>query len=688
MSDLSVNMTGGTQVRSQMQASGKGGDKAPYTPGAPGASKPPRQIDPATVRTKWTQGARITRPEQRKYWVNRAFLAGEQWIYWDRQRDRLSDMPRQSERIRVTVNKMRNNVRKMSGKLHRRPLHFEVTPELSDDASIIASAKAEAILEHCSRHHDFEWLRRKWWDASMQGGTGVLTVDWDARAGTALGQDPKTGKDYGTGELKYTVLSIAEVVAEPGCRNIETARWYIKILTLPPEEARNVYNLPETPQADASLALGPFQTKVLNTDGREVPIPMTMVLCYYERPNNLCPEGQVATIIGEKVVEWSTWPFPFKSHMNCVALTDIEVQDRWQGDTILTDCVPVQTALNASWSSIMEHMKQAGNARLMVPEESLDIIDEFSDNAGEIMPFAAAAGMPAYLAPPNMPQWWVEMPEKLDAQMQDILGLNAPTNQQQPNLESGLGLAILNEADDTPLGEAAKKLAIAWSKVASMSLRIYADKVKEPRKARIEGPGIAPMTVKWTGKDLLGNTTAIVPPEAIVPTSKASQQAFAQSLWDRKIITSATVYAKIAELPYRKDLLQGIDDDLARAQRENHVMSMGDVSLPETFDDHGKHISEHNSFRKSERYEHLPLADRKLVDLHVQAHSTLAAEAAATQLGKQLVHPALASASNPEGQGMVPDGSPMGSMPAMPQMNPQGADIMPETPGQEAAEGG
>ena len=698
MSDISVNMTGGTVGRSQAQA-GKGKDTGTYTPG-PGSGTPPAKISPHLVREKWVQGSRITRPEQRKYWINRAFLAGEQWVYWDKQRDRISEMPRKDQRVRATVNKMRAGVRKLSSKLNRRPLSFEVTPKAADDASVVASAKAEAVLEHANREHDFEMVRRKWWDASFQGGTGVLCIDWDPRAGTKLSVDPESGKEYGTGDIQLTVLTVAEVVCEPGCRNIETARWAIKVLTLPPEQARDIYRLKETPQADASLALGPFQTRVLNTDGREVPIPMTMVLVYYERPNSLCPKGQVATVIGDELVEWSAWPFPWQTKMPMVALTETEINDRWQGDTILTDCVPVQTGLNASWSSILEHLKQAGNARLMVPEESLDIIDEFSDDAGEIIPFNGVGGAPSYLSPPNMPAWWMQMPTQLSSEIAEILGLNeVAQGLTPPSIDSGLGLAILNEADDTPMGEAAKKIASAWSKAASMILRLYADKAKESRTAKISGPGQSPMLVKWSGKDLLGNTDAIVPPEAIVPTSKAAQQAFAQSLWDRKIITSATVYAKIAELPYRKDLLQGIDDDLARAQRENHLMATGEICLPETFDDHAKHIQEHNAFRKSERYEHMREGQRRLVDMHVQAHATLAAESAGSQLSKQMVHPALASAPNTDQQGMVPDGDPNGLMAASPQPNPAapaipfGAptgepDAGSSAPGQGAAPGG
>ena len=36
------------------------------------------------------------------------------------------------------------------------------------------------------------------------------------------------------------------------------------------------------------------------------------------------------------------------------------------GDTVFTAAVPIQTAFNASWSNIIEHLKLAGNARLVI----------------------------------------------------------------------------------------------------------------------------------------------------------------------------------------------------------------------------------------------------------------------------------------------------------------------------------
>lgn len=633
----------------------------------------PTHIAPAQVRNQWNLGARVVRPEQRQFWLNKAAVRGEQWVYWDRQRDKLTQLPA-DDRVRVTVNKMGPSSRKLMSKATKRNLQFEVVPHAADDESMLQAQLAEAILEHTHREHGWERLREQEWWARWEGGTALLALDWDPNAGIALGHDDATDKDFGTGDIRSTVLSIAEACTEPGERDIEHARWWIKVVTMPPHKAKSVYNLPELPPADATMALSPFQTQVMSTDNRQVQVPMTLVLTYYERPSRSCPAGQVSTVIADQEIEWSTWPFPFKDRLNVVCFRETKVQDRWNGDTILSSAQPVQTGYNASWSSILEHLKQASNARLAVPDTSIDSIDELTDNPGELFFYNPAGPAPSYMSPPNMPAWWVQMPQLLDACMQDILSVHEETNgAPPPNLESGLGLSILGEMDDGPMESMIKETAEGWQRYATMVLQTYATMVDEHRSVRVEGPGKAPQVMKWKGGDIKGCHDVRCPLDAIMPISQAAAHARAQALWDRKIITDPKMYAKIAQLPDAK-LIQTLDPDVSKAQRENLELAQGTACIPAAFDDHAKHIATHNDYRKSERYEHLddmpsikhlgadgqPTSSnlQQLIDMHVQAHETMAAEAAGTQLGQQMVHPALGAAPNASGQQPVPDGGP------------------------------
>ena len=83
------------------------------------------------------------------------------------------------------------------------------------------------------------------------------------------------------------------------------------------------------------------------------------------------------------------------------------------------------------------------------------------------------------------------------------------------------------------------------------------------------------------------------------------------------------------------------------------MFTLHEVAIPATFDNHEVHIQAHNDFRKTQQYEQLDDMERETVDMHVQAHETLAAEEAGRQRMKEQIAPALNAAPNASGTPMV-----------------------------------
>lgn len=620
-------------------------------------------ITAAKVRELWSAGVRATRPQVRTYWLNRSFLKGEQWIWWDRVRDRVNEAPR-DERVRVTANRLWPSFRRMMAKLCRRDLAFDVPANAADDVSIQAARLAEAVIAAVHQDHNWEQLKYDELYCRWLGGTAVLLVDWDPTRGVQLDADPMSGNRIATGDIVESVLSIAEWVTEPGTRDAEHARYGIKVIALPPEEVRDRYRLDWLPAADASMASSPSQGTFTTSDRRETPAPLSLVLTYYGRPTSRS-KGEIAVIVNDRVVKRSAWPYPFKDRLPIVVTRETKTLDHWHGDTIYTSATMIQTALNQAWSSIVEHMKQAGNARQWMPVGTLDNPDELSDTPGELVPYNPVGDRPPsqWISPPNMPSWWLQQPAQLAGVMDDILGdhnVSAPEPAGQP--DSGLGVAIVNEEDDTPLGLLAKEMADGWGRFATLCLRILEHNVTETRQARTGGAGQRPRVMEWVGKDLCGQTTAVVPLDAVVPRSRAAMQSWALRLRQEGLITTPQEFARVADLPVRDDFSESQNPDLAKAQRENLDLFEGEVRIPAPFDDHPTHIDEHLREMKSERFDCSPTEIQKLFIDHVQAHSTMAAEAAGGQAVRQAVHPALGAAPNPTGQPPVP--MPPGTTPA------------------------
>ena len=660
------------------------------------ANETTSRVDPKKVRDLYDEGTRAIRAEQLQYQINSAFVQGSQWVYVDRNRNQVTDLPRQNvDRARITMPRLRGESRAIVAKVVQRPLVFEVPPDASDDSHVKAARVAEGVLSDVVRTHDWELLRQEATWMCWKGGTALLALDWDAQAGVELGIDPVTYRPFSVGDIKSSCLSIAEVATEPGTRDIRYANWWIKAVALPPEEVKRTYGLKEDPAKDANAASSPMQAKIRSTNNRAgSSLDLTLVLTYYERPNPKNKTGSVGVIVGDKWVEGPhPWPFPFTDRLNISCARETIVETRWTGDTILSDAVPIQTALNAAWSSITEHMKLAGNARLMIEEASQDLVENYTDEAGEMQLYRDKP--PAYLTPPTMPDWWQRMPDTLNAQMDDVLGRHDVSRGQAPaNIESGLGIQILVEQDETPTGHLSRVMADLFGDFATLVLKTYEAKAIEPREATVRLPGAPAQKMEWTGESFRGQTYTRVPYAAVAPMNEAAKFARAVTLKQIEVIKNDTDFAAYVDMPGEKSFMEDINWHLAKARRENQSMAVGEVMIPAEFDDHSMHIDQHNRYRSTSDYEHLPSEARNLVDLHVQAHSTLAAEEAAAQMLKMQYGPGLAEAAQvgqPPGSaipGMMP-GEPPGIANNMQRpggiVNPGEGEPAPEAPGSPAA---
>lgn len=612
------------------------------------------ELSAVYIKNQYAKGVHSVRDFLHEYWLNHAFLLGHQWLWFNPETRRLDELPRDPDRIQATVNRMRANSRSLMAKLTQRKLQFDVLPTAVDDATVRGARIAESAIEQTAHDHDWEHKREEAAWLCWKGGTAGICVDWDPNAGDMIAVSADNKEVY-HGDSVETVLSIAEMVVEPGAHNGEKANWWIKCQALPPTQVQALYNLPELPAADINAGLSPFQQKLLvstmNRNGGQL-VDLTMVLTYYERPNHMRPEGGVAVVVNDHLVDGpKPWPFPWKSHLNLFLSRETLVEHRWAGDTVLNQARGIQVLLNAAESAISEHMKLAGNARLFVPQSSIDVMEQLTDLPGELVPWPDGIAPPSWEAPPQMPPWWIEQPDKLAQMMDDIMGVHdVSRGEAPPNIQSGYGLSILSEQDESPITRLSKELATMWGKVASACLKVFEQEITAKRESVITGGGHVPETARWSGKDLQGQTRAEVPLDAVLPRSRAAMQAMATNMMQMGVITDFAQFAKIAELPGQHELIEAINPDVARARRENALMSQGRQAVPMEIDDHEIHMREHRNDMKSPRFDLMPEDEKQLYYDHIQAHETMAAEAAGRAAAKTSVSPILGASPSREGQ--------------------------------------
>lgn len=646
------------------------GGADPLAPRDAGSGDKKIDLTAQRVVARWKECTDELMKQRRDHWQNLSMFLGEQWVWWDSRRNMLQALPQAwsplgKGRARVVINRIRPNLMSLLGRMMRNDLEFDVPPTDSADDVVSGAMLAEDVLS--GAHRDQNWRQVRYGEnfAKFIGGTSAVCVEWDASAGVKLGQIEGTNKIVGTGEAKVRSLGINQFGIEPGVADAASARWWIMGLALAPSVVKAEYGLDWMPSADASTMMSPLQQRLLEHMGHGKGVNhLTLVLTMYERPNKETPKGKVAIVVNGRTVEENDWPFPVTDRLNLFVFRQQQIDGTWIGTTLMNDAVPIQVQYNFMRSCIAEHAKKVGNARLMAAQGAFQE-EDLSDDPGSVLWYSPDLGgtIPQYLRPPDLPRWMVGEAGALSGELDDVMFVHA-TSRGEASFDraSGQALALLAEKDDSPLGLMAFEESQNWGDIGTFVLKLYEKRVRETRE-------VAPQNAvgqqvmgqvrvsKWNGKALKGQTRAIVPLETTLPVSQAAQQAFARDMWDRGIIKDPLVFARLLRLPQR-EITSVLDADVSKAQRENVRMLLGEALHPEQFDDHGKHIAEHNRFRKSDSYIYADAMSKRIIDAHTMYHQMMAAQEMGQQVTNAQLNPALAAipqANEPPGSMVPPD---------------------------------
>lgn len=628
--------------------------------------EPPK---PADVIELWNKADTYLLKERRDYWMNASYYAGLQWIWWDHTRNIVQelDYSTDAERFtRITVDKFGPRVTNLVARLTRSPLVWEVEPSGIDDSNLRRQRLQEQLLLSEAYEQSWDDIREEALLQTMFGGVSAISVDWDPDMGEVVAVDPVTAIPIPAGGVRLTPLSISEFTLEPGSADENSSRYWIRCIALPPEQVKERYKLDWLPQPDADAALSSRHRTLLSRRPQGQPPRLTLVYCYYERPTDTTPGCVVHVVNGKQVYGYNDgrgWPFPFP-HLNIVLPKQRRIPRTWVGHTLLSPARDIQYAYNRARSTILEHMRKAANARLMVPVGSIEDADTVTTDPADILEYNSEIGEPHWQTAPDVPRWISNEAAQLEMEMDDIFFTHSVSRGQAPgDRNSGLALSVLAEKDDTPLGPMARNQSSVWAKVGKMTLQLYRAYAEQSGMARTQTlttPQGATVQFSWTAEDIDDNPQVKVPLDATAPRSKIATQSILTSLADRFPQAFANAdpiaIARMLDLPDPKGYLSTMDPDIAKAEWENGLLMQATPVMPALFDDHAKHIAQHNKERKSPAYELATPEVRQAIDVHIDAHQTLAIEESQQQLAAMQQMPgaqALPQANEPPGS-MVP----------------------------------
>ena len=495
------------------------------------------RADDASIIAKWDERYKKARDDRRQHegtWLtNLAFVKGDQWMSWSKQRQTLYNKPSPPGRIRTTSNLMQPIVRTLLGKIGAQQTQGKVqanseTPEANMDAR--AQDELLEHLRHVCKSEETDGEALKW---MLIAGTGIHHLCWDKSIGDEVlepdtimvdstdpmtgqptqveqpnpnagqpvrepaaspadGEDPKPGAVVHMGEVDHMPVSPLQFFPEPMAKTIDDMEWCLYVCVRPASYVLRKYGkkveedrisadefLQATPGEDSGLAKG------------------VVVKSGFERPNAENPEGSYIVFAGEEVLVNGPNPYP-KFPLPFIVEKDPLVPDSFWGRSIVSDLVPLQRAYNRLKSQAAEIREQVARPKWHRFKNTMDPGVPITTASNEVIESTYMAGMPdggkpSKIVGGDVPASFHVEAAAIERQFYEIAGLHDFRSGTQGAMggKTASGLRMLLEQDDTRVGVLKREHDKAVLDSQAAMLKLAKQFYIEPRTVTVVGPDLA-----------------------------------------------------------------------------------------------------------------------------------------------------------------------------------------------------
>jgi hypothetical protein len=613
---------------------------------------------------------------------NMAFVLGEQWGVWDARRHRFQrDTATRgdvNQPVRITINKIGSLVERVIARLTKNAPIPECRPVTDTQADVNAAKVGTRILDHeLNARLKFQQRLLELYFWVLPLGWSFFHVRWDPNAGTVVGSDEDGAVHQG--DIVLDEVPAFEIRLDPNARRFRDGRWVIRTVAMTPEAAYEQYGiLPEGGDAAESIAdEWRLASRTQEPDERkrtgQTPKPEQYIAVHqmWIKPGGrLVPDGLVFTWSGTTMLEP---PMPFPYDHGELPFVPFNVLPATGGDpagrTFVTDLIGMQRDYNDARSREATIRRQL-TPKIVAPVGSID--PNRITSRVEVIPYNPIGTAPSLMLPDGrwMSQFESAM-NRVDQEMGDRAGQQDVSQGKAASSAPAAGILALQEADETKLAISAKELAAGVEQLGYQVLMLVKQFWTEERTIRTWSRDGVLEVEHFRGSDLGEHLDVHVSAESALPRSKTARTQLAMDLFQAGILTEPRDLVRMLDLPGTDFLVETLNVDAAQANREHGYLLRGEDVLIRTFDNHAVHIAEHDKFRKSEEYEHLPPELQAHFDGHVDAHYQVVLQQMTqptppgTPMYENMVAQANAGMQNPSGENGQPT-DPMTGAPSNP----------------------
>ena len=619
-------------------------------------------------------------PFEGNHFLNVAFYYGFQWTIYNLSTGELSEITNSAGNIRITSNQIQPRVRNLHAKMTKNKPIVDVIPNGWTSRSLHAASLTRKLLGYFREIHDEEtqdsktsnWLltagdcfRKIGFDPD-EGGIGSFKSQKDfietfretAQAGsmpTDLGFTPNEetgGVDYQLGEVFDDIVTPFEVLFPEYATCMGDTQELLHVKILPVDVIRQRWGSKANDlKASSNLHMAnQFSLRLMGMANPEVggataitralshhKTDMAYVYELWKKPSKKHKKGRLIIATGDTWLRLYDEDNPYYD-----ALSSVKPLKKYGGIPFVRfGCIfapgrfwsispvepmrPLQAEYNKSISDIVQNRATVGRNKIIVSKTANIDEEEIANLHGQVLSYSGIKE-PTILPAVPLPQQVERETERNRQDMDTVSGSHEVSRAEVPSgVKSGIAINYLLEQDDTTVSPVIRRYECSKRDVGMMKIAIAKQFYTEQRIIEATDVTDAITVMHFTGSDLITNIRIV--PGSALPQSRAALQATYLDLFERNAIIDD--YGR----PDTKKLFELLSNtmpveaftaeqqlDLARARRENIMLSRGEQIVPAHYEDHKVHLSEHNKYRKQEEFYQIHPMIRQMFDMHVKIH--------------------------------------------------------------------
>ena len=432
---------------------------------------------------------------------------------------------------------------------------------------------------------------------------------------------PKTKWEM-LGDLRFFAPSPFDIFPEPA-KTWTDVNYLIHRQTLPMNELKNIYGSKVrniTPNVDDNSIIDLMDDYGKPGD-REARQSLVRTLHYYEKPSVKHPKGVYSCVAGGVRLYYGDLP---GGSLPVYPVYDLRVPDSLWGECGLEQAVDAQRALNSCETDIQRNRKLHGNPALLADEGSISRgVTRVSSIPGRILQVNRTSQRPpAFLAPPQMPAWMNQEPQRLQNLIENLSGVHSVSKGENKGIMSGRQAAVVLSADRAKWGPTVKGMAIAVERMSEHALTLWRDFGPVEQTVDVYGPMGSPMDVLVFHKAFVPDRIKVViDSSTMMPYNEEIRRQQINEAWQIGAIPDIQMYWKLQRHGEMGRLLGADEPSRGQARKEQDMMmASGQISMVYPHEDHPVHVDEHLEWMRSSEWYELPDEIKQLTTAHLNMH--------------------------------------------------------------------